>query len=538
MLAFAMAMIGCRRSEPIDEIFSWPRSGDTTADSLMLEFERARARALISPYASSPYPSDSLISYARHSKNPLVRFRAEYTRCCLAFGNGDFEKAGQIISHMETLIDSASHPYDWHMMQTLKSDLEPDLLKKHNLLIDNAEYFIQAGYDSELPRIYNNLGNLMTELNDSSQAQHYYSLASRLSEKMGLDYYHCTSLMNQAAVSPRQERTAMLRRILDDPIINDIPVIHTITYCNYFMDTDSVEYIDKAIEIDEIQTKSDITPLIYALKGDWLSRQGRHREGIQFILKGKEAIVEGKTQSPCIPEVYEKLAQAYDRAEMPDSASANWRRVLEWHERLDYKSQRPAIYHSLIRNQTKLERRNATLAMQRQWLIAAIIGILIILIVAKTYHIMHRRRKKIMDKLKQTRQLTLAQSSVIEENQTLITSIAGHLGQKDTVTTEEKAVIQLLKIHNSNDKNRKTLLDVQQHINPEFLIRLKKDYPALTENQLRLASLILAGADSRTIANIMNITQPSVHTSRYRLRMRLNLSRTDSLEAFLRQYNL
>lgn len=58
----------------------------------------------------------------------------------------------------------------------------------------------------------------------------------------------------------------------------------------------------------------------------------------------------------------------------------------------------------------------------------------------------------------------------------------------------------------------------------------------LTAGQLKMASMIIIGADNRLIARTLNISAESVWKGRYRLRQRLGLDNSVKLEDYLRDY--
>lgn len=134
-----------------------------------------------------------------------------------------------------------------------------------------------------------------------------------------------------------------------------------------------------------------------------------------------------------------------------------------------------------------------------------------------------------------------AQQKVMEESDILIASKEEKIEEMQNFAkiSEESAEIlkRILRLHKSNEENRQGFLKVQQELDTRFIKNLRNDFPTLSESQIKLASLIAAGLDSRQIGNILNIEQTSVHKSRYRLRTRLGLSKEQSLEDFLRGYN-
>ncbi|HNT94017.1 MAG TPA: hypothetical protein PLK17_03530 [Bacteroidales bacterium] len=68
-----------------------------------------------------------------------------------------------------------------------------------------------------------------------------------------------------------------------------------------------------------------------------------------------------------------------------------------------------------------------------------------------------------------------------------------------------------------------------------FFSRLKKKYPSLTPNDLRLCSYLRMNFTTKEIANLSNISTRSVEIARYRLRTKLNLSHDVNLTEFLIQ---
>lgn len=69
---------------------------------------------------------------------------------------------------------------------------------------------------------------------------------------------------------------------------------------------------------------------------------------------------------------------------------------------------------------------------------------------------------------------------------------------------------------------------------PSFIPTLSARFPALTNGDIRLACLTMAGMETKQIARMMNINPSSVTKNRHRLRARLALSPECDLTAFLR----
>lgn len=80
-------------------------------------------------------------------------------------------------------------------------------------------------------------------------------------------------------------------------------------------------------------------------------------------------------------------------------------------------------------------------------------------------------------------------------------------------------------------------LDFQNRIdvlNTAFYESLKKNYPDLTPNEIKLCSLIKLNLENHNIAILQNVTIESVYKSRYRLRKKLKIQSDTDLNHFLR----
>ncbi len=72
-------------------------------------------------------------------------------------------------------------------------------------------------------------------------------------------------------------------------------------------------------------------------------------------------------------------------------------------------------------------------------------------------------------------------------------------------------------------------------LHKDFESIIKKDYPEVTANELRLMSLLKMNLSNKEIANILNVSADGIKKARYRLRKKLALETSDSLESFILQ---
>lgn len=81
-----------------------------------------------------------------------------------------------------------------------------------------------------------------------------------------------------------------------------------------------------------------------------------------------------------------------------------------------------------------------------------------------------------------------------------------------------------------DDNNWENFARYFEDVHKDFNTNVTKKHPEITPNELRLMALIKMNLSSKEIANILNISIPGIKKARQRLRKKMNLSTTDSLE--------
>ena len=137
--------------------------------------------------------------------------------------------------------------------------------------------------------------------------------------------------------------------------------------------------------------------------------------------------------------------------------------------------------------------------------------------------------------------------------QELVDFAVGVSQQKEYMETIYEEISQLRQMNDPVEKDRKTdeiLSSLRERmyftqemndfyvrselLHKDFNLKLREGFPSLTESERRLANLLRQGFSSKYIASLMNITPKSVEISRYRLRAKLGLSRSDNLIQFIK----
>jgi len=93
---------------------------------------------------------------------------------------------------------------------------------------------------------------------------------------------------------------------------------------------------------------------------------------------------------------------------------------------------------------------------------------------------------------------------------------------------------QIVKENLNTDKEWLKFKELFEKVHHNFFTSLKNQFPELTENELRLCAYIRINCPNKEIAKILNVSPPTIVTSRYRIRKKMKLDKSVVLEDFLR----
>jgi hypothetical protein len=100
----------------------------------------------------------------------------------------------------------------------------------------------------------------------------------------------------------------------------------------------------------------------------------------------------------------------------------------------------------------------------------------------------------------------------------------------------QEKIIRLFDKQLSSEDDWQTFETHFDQAHQDFINRLKKTYPSLTQSDLKLCAYLRLNISSKEIAHLLNISLRGVEVRRYRLRKRLNLSTEENLYEFLLKF--
>lgn len=134
----------------------------------------------------------------------------------------------------------------------------------------------------------------------------------------------------------------------------------------------------------------------------------------------------------------------------------------------------------------------------------------------------------------------IATQAAMDESETLITKVGKEIGSMADSGRlpdgETRHIVSAIKSHSAMKEDRESFMDSFAAVHPEFAQGLRNANEAFTEPDIRLATYIVMGMDTKRIASTMGIRPDSVKQGRWRLRQKLALPKGESLEKALRSY--
>lgn len=195
---------------------------------------------------------------------------------------------------------------------------------------------------------------------------------------------------------------------------------------------------------------------------------------------------------------------------------------------------------------TQLEQEERVMFLQRVILIVCIVFLLLFGLLAFSYvRNKHRSEKQIIerqreleirksDELLELKNKELAASALkLIEKETLINTLKSKLskGNGDIKPHEIRQIVRV--ISNNNEAHWKEFEARFVAVNRSFYDRLSSTFPRLTERDKKLCALLKLNFSSKEMAKLLGMSIESVHTTRYRLRKKLNLNRKINLTEFI-----
>lgn len=334
---------------------------------------------------------------------------------------------------------------------------------------------------------------------------------------------------------------------------------------------DSAEkYIDFALTIAKKTDLYEVLLNCYGIRSEYALRDGKYDEAEKTLLDGL-AEVEGDIEK--IPVTKARIFQALSRiAEKKNADKAALRYLKQY---IAYNQQ--AFNQEKINNTQRLEAQYSMAKKEQEitylkkrnflYLIIGISGILTLLFLLSSYNYKLKasiRKQALIDQEKEEAelraQLKEAEADRLYAEQVLLKEREERL-QKEVLAgnlqiEEKKDLLAMLsnkiepKSHLSIDEQIKRIMHQQKRMDKEFeehktdFIEIESQFfeklqekanHTLTRLDLKYCSYILMGLSNKEISSRLNVEPKSIRMARYRLKQKLGLDKSETLDQFIQQ---
>lgn len=533
--------MACADEKCVD-IFKWPPSGHNVVDSLMYEFQMRHLLYGDDEDTAGIAKKMEGIA-ARDSLSILAKSRIDYCRATLFITAGKTKEAEKLARHFLCSLDSADNEYDYHAWRQILSVTYNDFIDRYRVNKENIRYFRGIGDSLQTVKSLITLSHIAIDMGDSTLANGYFkAIENLLISDARFDYLRRKMKVNEALIGPESHSDSLLKRLRNDIVLKNCPESRIVILQNSFLYDDSVKHLDEALILAATPLFESRRPILYTLKSFWFEQHESPDSALFYArLAARSRPMEYPTSYSI--EIHRALAFAYKANGMTDSAFWALSEMVALEDSLASERQTSKILNTEYSKRLKLMDEKAVLERTRIKSLAVII-ILSIFIIAACFVIRWQRiaSKRNLDLMSSKSDLRNAAnnlktySMVVEENERIFDEISHCIESEEHSESLLPSLQAILRKHRISHESREMFVKSQCEADAGFAARIKADYPEITERQIQLARLIMAGLNNSQLSHLLNVTQESIHKSRYRLRQRLNVPKSETLEDFLRKY--
>lgn len=466
-------------------------------------------------------------------------------------GNELYDSALILIEKGFSAIDSATYPYEWARLASLKASL-PNIPVRiaYTLSTNNLQYFERISDHIMTASTLMRLGTVMWSINDTLPAATYYRRADSIFTIYGPEEYRLKNLVNIANTSASSGdfrlRDSLMNIVISSPMTRQDTSLYVSVLRNKYNDTGDLSYLREAYgHIDKL-TPPARSALVADMAEYFLENQMPSDSVIKYgfmAFSDIDRVSDHRTRAM----VFNIMAYASYLDKDIDATVNLYHAFLS--ERLAMEKERfslettKADYRQGFEN-ARREEIDRHMHERTVWIIALIAAVSLAVVSGTILYLRvqrsRMRRQKAELELIQSRNYLSACVLAMDEKDRILNSIIESVDkmQRDDKLAASQAmeITTTIKRNLNSGLDTETFTELHKKIHPEFLSRLTSDYPDLTESQLRLAAYIAMGLSSKQIALALNIEYESVKKGRSRLRKRMNLPQGSSLESLLRDY--
>jgi tetratricopeptide (TPR) repeat protein len=524
---------------------------------------------------------DELYMYSRkHPELPALSWRA------ILWDAQNYEKQGntamsrKLIAIALKLCDKNKYPYDYHRIERLKviwgNVGKCNFFSTYVFLFQSTEYFKSIGDWKLVADNYNEIALILHALGEEAQAIDYLRSASNYYEQNGELEISVKIKLNMAnaylSMGKRDSAFNILKQIEVNPLSKQdsnyyVKILVALSYTSpQNLKSTCWNYLSKAYSLAQKMKNGKNITLCEMNIADYYLDYKEYAQAIYYFRKYLP--VKMKTINFML-DCYKGLGTCYKETAQYDSAAKYLSKYIIYKDSITNESHISDIQNMEAR--TKINQYESNIKTEKdkantRLLIVCIVAVFFLFIACAISYILWNRRQKalIKQKLKEAenRELTMKleneqlqnkekQLELESQNRKLVEGALALSEKENALKTVQEQILSAnerkelpsvvarqmdaqIKMHIDADSEWKSFKESFENVHPGFFSQLKESYPALTEYDVRLCAFIRTGMESKQIAFMLNVQPDSIKKARFRLRRKLGLQPTDSLENLLR----
>lgn len=422
---------------------------------------------------------------------------------------------------------------------------------------DNQDFYEQNGEESvALVNCYNNIGLVFKKLNNHEKAIEYYQKSLTLVERKGYEKKKQLVYLNLANIYKIDEDYARAIAYYEQSIEiaekNGMPIgvlLSSLGECYFHLKNykKSEVYYNEAFKHLSASKSKSFMSSYYARLSVLYVETSRLEKAYDYRVKGlavdrllgdKEKLLEHYL---ALSEISYRLNDLSTAKKYSDTVMFYKDSI--YAQMLDNKIYEIESKYEITRKEQEINllKKESDLANSRLriMILLSLIGVIVLIgvVVSLYYHNNMLRKNKMIADLESKRRGDKLQYStlMISKRNEDVENVLSKLRDIRKKPTEGEVLTLIKEIEQAKvlEKNWDEYLSSFNELHPLFYKNLDEKGVKLTPSEKRLSALILQGLTISQIANVLNIGARSVEVSRSRLRKKLSLAPTDSLEEFL-----
>lgn len=419
---------------------------------------------------------------------------------------------------------------------------------------------------NELANNYFSIGNMHGEIDNLNISTEWYNKAAVIYRQVGNEeFYHRSKHMiglNYMIDDSLEIAKTYIKEAKSFYLVNGFQSALSMALDNLGTIAEKEGDIKQAISLFDqalilakkskrINMQGQINQRIGALHLD----QGNYNEAIRYTKNALDISTELNERRSNVRNL-DLLNKAYAALDDIPTAYKYQSQYLSLLDSINIEDNRAALEEIEVKYQTEkkeqeiilLEEKAKVNNLKQQGLLGGIVG-LVGLIGALLYAMRQRRIKNVMAQEKLDQELKFSQQELVARKQEL-TAFALQLANKNETLESIKrnvksvqeqvgndraiqGIISTINFNINDDNNWETFRERFDAVHQDFEKNIRLKYEQVTANDMRLMSLLKMNLTSKEIANILNVSQEGVKKARYRLRKKMGLQTSDSLEELI-----